>query len=118
MFAAAGFTGVACYFLLENVALTFTSATAVGAICATSPLFCILIALARGQRPASPASFAIGFVLAMGGILLVGTASGGSAFTGSAADNLIGCGWPLSPRSCGPPTQPLSAASPKPATRP
>lgn len=92
LFAAAGFTGVACYFLLENVALTFTSATAVGAICATSPLFCALIALARGQRPASPASFAIGFVLAMGGILLVGTASGGSAFTGSAADNLIGCG--------------------------
>ena len=92
LFAAAGFTGVVCYFLLENVALTFTSATAVGAICATSPLFCVLIALARGQRPASPASFAIGFVLAMGGILLVGTASGGSAFTGSAADNLIGCG--------------------------
>lgn len=92
LFAAAGFTGVACYFLLENVALTFTSATAVGAICATSPLFCVLIALARGQRPASPASFAIGFVLAMGGILLVGTASGGSAFTGSAADNPIGCG--------------------------
>lgn len=54
LFAAAGFTGVACYFLLENVALTFTSATAVGAICATSPLFCVLIALARGQRPASP----------------------------------------------------------------
>ena len=91
LFAAAGFTGVACYFLLENVALTFTSATAVGAICATSPLFCALIALARGQRPASPASFAIGFALAMGGILLVGTASGGASH-GSAADNLIGCG--------------------------
>ncbi|WP_278981038.1 DMT family transporter [Adlercreutzia equolifaciens] len=92
LFAAAGLTGVACYFLLENVALTFTSATAVGAICATSPLFCALIALARGQRPASPVGFAVGFVLAMGGILLVGTASGGSAFTGSAADNLFGCG--------------------------
>lgn len=95
LFAAAGFTGVACYFLLENVALTFTSATAVGAICATSPLFCVLIALARGQHPASPASFAIGFALAMGGILLVGSASNGSAFTGSAADNLIGCGLAL-----------------------
>lgn len=92
LFAAAGLTGVACYFLLENVALTFTSATAVGAICATSPLFCALIALARGQRPASPVGFAVGFVLAMGGILLVGTASGGSAFTGSATDNLFGCG--------------------------
>ena len=107
LFAAAGLTGVACYFLLENVALTFTSATAVGAICATSPLFCALIALARGQRPASPAGFAVGFVLAMGGILLVGTASGGSAFTGSAADNLSAAGWPLSPRSFGQSTPPL-----------
>ena len=95
LFAAAGFAGVACYFLLENVALTLTSATAVGAICATSPLFCVLIAFARGQRPASPASFTVGFALAMGGILLVGSASNGSAFTGSAADNLIGCGLAL-----------------------
>lgn len=94
LFAAAGFTGVACYFLLENVALTFTSATAVGAIAATSPLFCALIALARGQRPASPAHFAVGFALAMGGIALVGTASG-DAFAGNAADNLIGCGLAL-----------------------
>ena len=86
---------MACYFLLENVALTLTSATAVGAICATSPLFCVLIAFARGQRPASPASFTVGFALAMGGILLVGSASNGSAFTGSAADNLIGCGLAL-----------------------
>ena len=31
----------------------------------------------------------------MGGILLVGSASNGSAFTGSAADNLIGCGLAL-----------------------
>lgn len=119
LFAAAGFTGVACYFLLENVALTFTSATAVGAICATSPLFCILIALARGQRPASPASFAIGFVLAMGGILLVGAPPAvGVPSREAPRTTSSAAGWPLSPRSCGPPTQPLSAASPKPATRP
>lgn len=90
LFAAAGLTGVACYFLLENVALTFTSATAVGAIAATSPLFCALIALRRGQCPASPTHFAVGFALAMGGIVLVGTASG-DAFAGNTADNLIGC---------------------------
>lgn len=95
LFAAAGLTGVACYFLLENVALTFTSATAVGAICATAPLFCALIALVRGQRPTSPTSFAIGFVLAMGGILLVGSASGNGILDGDAADNLIGCGLAL-----------------------
>ncbi|MEY8460297.1 DMT family transporter [Eggerthellaceae bacterium 24-137] len=92
LFAAAGLTGVACYFLLENVSLTFTSATAVGAICATAPLFCAFIALARGERPASPLAFAGGFALAMGGILLVGSASGNGTLGGSAADNLIGCG--------------------------
>ena len=54
--AAAGLAGVTCYFLLENIALTFTSATAVGAIAATAPLFCALIMLARGSRPAAPAA--------------------------------------------------------------
>lgn len=95
LFAAAGLTGVACYFLLENVALTFTSATAVGAICATAPLFCALISLARGRRPASPAGFAVGFVVAMGGIALVGSASGESIIGGSATGNLVGCGLAL-----------------------
>ena len=65
LFAAAGLAGVTCYFLLENIALTFTSATAVGAIVATAPLFCALIMLARGSRPAAPAPFALGFALAM-----------------------------------------------------
>lgn len=92
LFAAAGLTGVTCYFLLENIALAFTSATAVGAIAATAPLFCALITLARGSRPAAPGRFALGFALAMAGIVLVGTASGEAAFAESARDNLIGCG--------------------------
>lgn len=32
LFAAAGATGIAAYYLLENMALVFTTATAVGAI--------------------------------------------------------------------------------------
>ena len=42
LFAAAGATGIAAYYLLENVALVFTTATAVGVIVAASPLFTAL----------------------------------------------------------------------------
>lgn len=92
LFALAGLTGVACYFLLENIALVFTSATAVGAIAATAPLFCALIALARGRKPASAAHFLMGFALAMGGIVLIGTASAEEAFAATPAANALGCG--------------------------
>ena len=94
LFALAGLTGIACYFLMENVALTLTSATAVGVIVATSPLFCALIAVARGNRGALSGRFIAGFVLAMAGIALVSFASGG-ALGGDIADNLAGCGLAL-----------------------
>ena len=94
LFACAGLTGIACYFLMENIALTFTSATAVGVIVATSPLFTAIIALARGHRGALTLRFAAGFVIAMTGIALVSFASGG-AVGGDVAANLIGCGLAL-----------------------
>ena len=118
LFAAAGFTGVACYFLLENVALTFTSATAVAPSAPPLPSSASSSPLRAGQPPASPARFAIGFAWPWAAILLVGTASGGSAFTGSAADNLIGCGLAFIASLVWAVYSTLSAASPKPATRP
>lgn len=90
LFAGAGLTGIACYFLMENVALTFTSATAVGVIVATSPLITALIATALGTRGALTPSFVAGFVLAMAGIATVSLASGG-AVGGDGTANLIGC---------------------------
>lgn len=90
LFAGAGLTGIACYFLMENVALTFTSATAVGVIVATSPLITALIATALGNRGALSPTFVAGFVLAMAGIVTVSLASGG-AVGGDATANLIGC---------------------------
>lgn len=95
LFVLAGLTGVTCYFLLENVALCFASATAVGAIAATAPLFCALLALRGGTRPGRPLCFAAGFALAMGGIVLVGSASGEAVLAGSAPANLVGCGLAL-----------------------
>lgn len=91
LFALAGLTGIACYFLMENVALVFTSATAVGVIVATSPLMTALIAVTRGNRKALTWKFILGFILAMGGVATVSLASGG-AVGGDAAANFIGCG--------------------------
>ena len=58
-------TGIAAYYLLENIALVFTTATAVGVIVAASPLFTAIIAMTRGDRSALNVRFVIGFLLAM-----------------------------------------------------
>lgn len=85
-FVFAGATGIAAYYLLENIALMFTTATAVGVIVAASPLFTAIIAMTCGDRSALNARFVIGFLLAMGGLVLVGVSTGGedtlSAFGG------------------------------------
>lgn len=75
LFAAAGLTGIAAYYLLENVALVFTTATAVGVIVAASPLFTALIAAASGDRSALNLRFLLGFALAMTGLGAVGFSS-------------------------------------------
>ena len=46
LFALAGLSGVTLYFLMENIALTYISASLVGVIVAAAPLFTALIAAA------------------------------------------------------------------------
>ncbi len=86
LFAAAGATGIAAYYLLENVALVFTTATAVGVIVAASPLFTALIAAALGDRSSISVRFFCGFALAMAGLVVVSAGTMGEgdimAFTG------------------------------------
>lgn len=72
LFAAAGATGIAAYYLLENVALVFTTATAVGVIVAASPLFTAVISALLGDRSFLSVRFFAGFALAMGGLAVVG----------------------------------------------
>lgn len=91
LFAGAGLTGVALYFLCENVALTAATASNVGVIVAVSPLFTAFIAAALGNRAALSARFAVGFVLAMGGIVLV-SCTGGSADGGLWWGNALAVG--------------------------
>ena len=79
-FAAAGLCGVTLYFLLENIALTYTMASNVGVIISVSPCFTALLThfLMRGEERLRPTFFA-GFAVAMAGICFI-------SFNGSALE--------------------------------
>ncbi|MCM1334999.1 MAG: DMT family transporter [Bacteroides sp.] len=71
-FAAAGLCGIALYYLLENIALTDTSASNVGVILSTAPFFtAILSRLFGAERDRLSVGFFIGFAAAMAGIALL-----------------------------------------------
>lgn len=72
LFMAAGATGTFLYYLLENVALTFASASNIGVTVSTAPLFTAIIATALGRERALTPRFMVGFVVAMAGIVLIG----------------------------------------------
>lgn len=71
-FAAAGLCGICLYYLLENIALTYTLASNVGIICSTAPFFTALLSrlFLRGEERLRPSFFA-GFAIAMIGIALI-----------------------------------------------
>ncbi len=72
LFAAAGLTGVCLYYLLENIALTFSTASNVGVIVSASPLFVALLSLVLSRGADRPKwNFLGGFLLSMGGICLI-----------------------------------------------
>ena len=73
LFALAGLSGVTLYFLMENIALTYISASLVGVIVAASALFTALIAAAVLHEKLSKWFF-FGFVCAMAGVALVSLA--------------------------------------------
>lgn len=71
-FAAAGLSGVCLYYLLENVALTFTMASNVGVIISVAPFFTAILSriFLREDRKVH-VNFYIGFIIAMAGICLI-----------------------------------------------
>ena len=77
VFALAGLTGVCLYYLMENVALTYTTASNVGLIVATAPFF---TALLLGDIKNGSAWFFVGFALSMAGISLLSFTSAGPDF--------------------------------------
>lgn len=71
-FALAGLTGACLYYLLENIALTYTLATNVAIIVSVAPFFTAVLShvLSKERERISPFFF-IGFLIAFLGILLI-----------------------------------------------
>lgn len=72
LFAAAGLCGICLYYLLENIALTYTMASNVGVIISAAPFFtAVLSHVFLKTEEKLKARFVVGFVVAMIGICLI-----------------------------------------------
>lgn len=91
LFAAAGLCGVTLYFLLENIALTYTLASNVGVIISIAPFFTALFDWWFGQGKRPRWQFYAGFVLALAGVGLLSFRQGG-AFQFNPAGDLLAIG--------------------------
>lgn len=70
-FAAAGLCGICLYYLLENIALTYTMASNVGVIISVAPFFTALLSHLFMKEEKLRANFFLGFAVAMIGIFLI-----------------------------------------------
>lgn len=71
-FAAAGLCGICLYYLLENIALTYTMASNVGVIISVAPFFtAVLSHVFRKTEEKLKVQFVVGFVVAMIGIFFM-----------------------------------------------
>lgn len=77
-FAAAGLCGVTLYYLLENIALTYTRASNVGVIISIAPFFTGIFACLFLREGRPRARFFLGFIIAMAGISLISFQDTGS----------------------------------------
>lgn len=70
-FAAAGLCGVTLYYLLENIALTYTFASNVGVIISIAPFFTAIFAHLFLESERLKLQFFVGFLIAFTGIFLI-----------------------------------------------
>lgn len=71
-FAAAGLCGICLYYLLENIALTYTMASNVGVIISVAPFFTAIFSkLFLREKEKLRANFFLGFFVAMTGIFFI-----------------------------------------------
>lgn len=71
LFIFAALTGLFGYYLLENVALTFSSASNIGVAVSTVPIFSAILNTVLGREKSLTPRFILGFVVAMTGIVLI-----------------------------------------------
>lgn len=69
--AAAGLSGVTLYYLFENIALVYTTASNVGVIVSVAPFFTALLAFFVTRDERLRPGFFVGFAVAMAGIVLI-----------------------------------------------
>ncbi|AET67906.1 putative permease, DMT superfamily [Desulfosporosinus orientis DSM 765] len=70
-FVAAGLCGVTLYYLLENIALTYTFASNVGVIISIAPFFTAILAHLFLDGEKLKPQFLVGFLIALVGIFLI-----------------------------------------------
>ncbi len=70
-FLLAGASGITFYFLLENFAVKYTSATSVGIIVALAPMFTMLFCTIAFKETKISINLIIGFIIAITGIVLM-----------------------------------------------
>jgi len=88
LFVGAGITGVTLYYLMENIALTFTMASNVGVIVSVSPFFTTLASCVFLKEKRPGPRFFVGLVFAMAGICLLSFGGGGRVEFNPAGDIL------------------------------
>ena len=71
IFAAAGLCGICLYYLLENIALTYTTASNVSVIISAAPFFTAVLSRVFMKTEKQGINFFIGFVTAMTGICII-----------------------------------------------
>lgn len=71
LFMGAGICGVTLYYLLENIALTYTMASNVAVILSAAPFFTAIFTYIFRKKEKLYINFFIGFILAMAGICLI-----------------------------------------------
>lgn len=70
-FAGAGLCGIMLYYLLENIALTYTTASNVGVISSIVPFFTAILAYYFLKEEKLKPNFFVGFLIATIGIILI-----------------------------------------------
>lgn len=67
----AALSGITLYYLMENIALTYTYASNVGIISSTAPFFAALLASFTLRKHTITGPFILGFVISMIGIIFI-----------------------------------------------
>ena len=70
-FIFAGLSGVSLYYLFENTALTYTSASNVGVLVSVAPFFTAILSNLFIKSESLHKNFFIGFIIAISGIIFI-----------------------------------------------